>query len=225
MPADDRFVEILERPRRRWRWWQITLVALSACVVLGGLTAGGVIWHFSQDLPSLDSLQNYQPSLVTTVYSDNHQPIGQFFIERRILTPLGDMPKSLTQAVIATEDARFFEHPGLDYVGILRAAWTNIRHGGKKVEGASTITQQLARSLFLSSERADSGLQDGSGPHEGTDPGNLSESDLLRTGSLRRGVGRPDVFRERYFPADPRGVRVPCGTAEIAEPVFALHGL
>ena len=154
MPADDRFVEILERPRRRWRGWQITLVVLAVCLVLGGIAAGAVIWHFSQDLPSLDILQNYQPSLITTVYSEDRQPIGQFFIERRILTPLSDMPKSLTQAVIATEDARFFEHPGLDYVGILRAAWTNVRHGGKKVEGASTITQQLARSLFLSSERS-----------------------------------------------------------------------
>ena len=92
--------------------------------------------------------------MVTTVYSDDRRPVGQFFIERRILTPLSEIPKTLTQAVIATEDARFFEHPGLDYVGMLRAAWTNIRHGGKKVEGASTITQQLARSLFLSSERS-----------------------------------------------------------------------
>jgi len=154
MPADDRFVEILERPRRQWRWWHITLLGLVVCLVLGTITVGAVVWHFSRELPSLDTLQNYQPSLVTTVYSEDRQPIGQFFIERRILTPLSDMPKSLTQAVVATEDARFFEHPGLDYVGILRAAWTNIRHGGKKVEGASTITQQLARSLFLSSERS-----------------------------------------------------------------------
>jgi len=99
-------------------------------------------------------LQNYQPSLVTQVYSSDQQLIGQFFIERRIMTPLADIPKMLTQAVIATEDARFFEHPGLDYIGILRAAWTNVRHGGRKLEGASTITQQLARSLFLSSERS-----------------------------------------------------------------------
>jgi penicillin-binding protein 1A len=118
------------------------------------MTVTGVIWYFSRDLPSFELFQNYQPSLVTTVYSDDRQPIGQFFIERRILTPLADIPKGLTQAVIATEDARFFEHPGLDYVGMLRAAWTNIRHGGRKVEGASTITQQLVRSLFLSSERS-----------------------------------------------------------------------
>jgi penicillin-binding protein 1A len=130
------------------------LIGLVAVGIVGATTAVGVVWHFAQDLPSLDLLQNYQPSLVTNVYGDDGQSIGQFFIERRILTPLAEIPKTLTQAVIATEDARFFEHPGLDYIGMLRAAWTNIRHGGRKVEGASTITQQLARSLFLSSERS-----------------------------------------------------------------------
>jgi len=159
MSGDDRFIEIQRRPNRNWRfwewrWWQIALVGFAVCAIVGATTVTGVIWYFSRDLPSLEQLQNYQPSLVTTVYSDDRQPVGQFFIERRILTPLADIPKALTQAVIATEDARFFEHPGLDYIGMLRAAWTNIRHGGKKVEGASTITQQLARSLFLSSERS-----------------------------------------------------------------------
>lgn len=155
MPRDDRFVEMINtRPRSRLRRWHIVLIGLVAVGIVGATTAVGVVWHFAQDLPSLDLLQNYQPSLVTNVYSDDGQPIGQFFIERRILTPLAEIPKTLTQAVIATEDARFFEHPGLDYIGMLRAAWTNIRHGGRKVEGASTITQQLARSLFLSSERS-----------------------------------------------------------------------
>ncbi len=154
MPGDDRFVEIQQSPRRRWRWWQITLLTLGALGIVGVTAVAGVIWHLAQDLPPLDLLQGYQPSLVTTVYADDRQPIGQFFIERRTLTPLENIPKTLTQAVIATEDVRFFEHPGLDYIGILRAAWTNIRHGGKKVEGASTITQQLARSLFLSAERS-----------------------------------------------------------------------
>jgi penicillin-binding protein 1A len=100
----------------------------------------------------LDQLGSYQPSLVTQVYSSDQQLIGQFFIERRILTPIADIPEGLRRAVVAVEDVRFFEHPGLDYIGMLRAAWTNVRRGGK-VEGASTITQQLARSLFLSSER------------------------------------------------------------------------
>ncbi len=151
IPDSDLFDD--EPGRRRWRWWVIALVVVGAGTVLGGGMAAGAIWYFSQDLPPLDLLQNYQPSLVTRVYSDDRQVIGQFFIERRLLTPIAQIPKSLTNAVVAVEDARFFEHPGLDVIGILRAAWTNLRHGGRKVEGASTITQQLARSLFLSSER------------------------------------------------------------------------
>src|SRR4026207_614504 len=139
-------------PRRPWRWWHISLLVLGAAILLGGLTAGGLLWHFSKDLPALEQLGTYQPSLVTQVYSIDQKLIGQFFIERRILTPVADIPERLRRAVIAVEDVRFFEHPGLDYIGMLRAAWTNVRRGGK-VEGASTITQQLARSLFLSSER------------------------------------------------------------------------
>lgn len=139
-------------PRRPWRWWQISLLALGGTVLIGGLAVGGMILYLSKDLPALDQLGTYQPSLVTQVYSSDQQLIGQFFIERRILTPVAEIPQSLRRAVVAVEDVRFFEHPGLDYIGMLRAAWTNVRRGGK-VEGASTITQQLARSLFLSSER------------------------------------------------------------------------
>ncbi len=157
MTTIDRPVQLADMPRqppprRPWRWWQITLIVVAALGILGVLTVGGILWHYAQDLPDLNQLQNYQPSLVTQVYSSDQQLIGQFFMERRILTPLPEIPERLRQAVIAVEDVRFFEHPGLDYIGMLRAAWTNIRRGGK-VEGASTITQQLARSLFLSSER------------------------------------------------------------------------
>ena len=139
-------------PRKPWRWWQILFLGLGALVLMGGLTAGGLLWHFSKDLPALDQLGTYQPSLVTQVYSADQKLIGQFFIERRTLTAVANIPERLRRAVIAVEDVRFFEHPGLDYIGMLRAAWTNVRRGSK-VEGASTITQQLARSLFLSSER------------------------------------------------------------------------
>ncbi|GKS59829.1 penicillin-binding protein 1A [Nitrospira sp.] len=128
------------------------MLAGLGCAVLGASAAVGTLWYFAQDLPALDMLETYQPSQVTRVYSDDRQLIGQFFIERRIVTPLVEMPKNLINAVIAVEDARFFEHPGLDFVGIARAAVTNLRRRGR-VEGASTITQQLARSLFLSSER------------------------------------------------------------------------
>ncbi len=124
-------------------------------LIMGGLTFGGtaaVAWYMATGLPSLGGLRDYQPSLITKVEADNRQVIGQFYVERRILTPLHEIPQYLIDAVIAVEDARFYEHPGLDVWGILRAAWTNFKRGGK-VQGASTITQQLARSLFLTPER------------------------------------------------------------------------
>jgi len=151
MPLSDRFIEI--RPRVRvWTRWQILLVVgLSAATLISG-GAVGAVWYISQDLPSLDLLQGHQPSQTTRVYADDRRLIGQFYVERRTLIPIADVPQVLIHAVIAVEDARFFEHPGLDVIGIVRAMWTNLRRGGK-VEGASTITQQLARSLFLSPER------------------------------------------------------------------------
>ena len=112
----------------------------------------GVLWVATRDLPTFDSFQDYQPSLVSRVYADNGEIIGQFFIERRLYTPIDQIPKDLTQAVIAVEDTRFLEHPGLDIIGIGRAAWTNLKKGGR-FQGASTITQQLARALFLTPER------------------------------------------------------------------------
>jgi len=117
---------------------------------MGGAIA--LAWYAATGLPSLSVLHEYQPSLISKVYADNGQVMGQFYVERRILAPLAEVPQHLINAVIAVEDTRFFEHPGLDIWGIFRAAWTNLKRGGK-FEGASTITQQLARTLFLSPER------------------------------------------------------------------------
>ena len=109
-------------------------------------------WYMATGLPSLERLLDYQPSLITRVQADNRQVIGQFYVERRILTPLREVPQHLIDAVIAVEDTRFFDHPGLDIWSILRAAWTNFKHGGT-IQGASTITQQLTRTLFLTPKR------------------------------------------------------------------------
>ena len=136
---------------RRLTTYPLPLLALIVSgLIIGG--AGAVAWYAATGLPSLARLQDYQPSLITKVYGDTRQVMGQFYVERRILTPFSEVPQQLINAVIAVEDTRFFDHPGLDFWGILRAAWTNVKHGGK-IEGASTITQQLARSLFLSPER------------------------------------------------------------------------
>jgi len=132
-------------------WKSFFIIALSAVAIGAGVLAG-TVWYLFQDLPSITGLHEYQPSLVTRVYSADKQVIGQFFVERRILVPLQEIPKPLVNAVIATEDSRFFEHRGVDFVGIARAVLTNLVSGRIR-QGASTITQQLARSLFLSPKR------------------------------------------------------------------------
>jgi penicillin-binding protein 1A len=106
-----------------------------------------------RDLPDIDLLRSFQPSIVTTVYDDRDEPIGEFFVERRVLVALEEVPLELLQALQAVEDVRFREHPGFDPIGIARALVNNLR-AGRVVEGASTITQQLTRNLFLSSERS-----------------------------------------------------------------------
>ncbi|HEY3196719.1 MAG TPA: PBP1A family penicillin-binding protein [Nitrospirales bacterium] len=127
-------------------------IATVVVVAVSGVAVAGTVWYLLRDLPSISGLHEYQPSLVTRVYSADKQVIGQFFVERRILVPIEKIPKALVNAVIATEDSRFFEHRGIDFVGIGRAMLTNILSGRIR-QGASTITQQLARSLFLSPHR------------------------------------------------------------------------
>ncbi|MDP3038675.1 MAG: transglycosylase domain-containing protein, partial [Deltaproteobacteria bacterium] len=105
------------------------------------------------DLPRLTTLKDYQPYIISEVYSDDEVLIGEFFIERRLIVPLSQMPKLLIKAFVAAEDARFFEHQGLDYWRILGAAFRNIE-ALEVVQGGSTITQQIAKSFFLTPERS-----------------------------------------------------------------------
>ncbi|MEE8574788.1 MAG: transglycosylase domain-containing protein, partial [Thermodesulfobacteriota bacterium] len=106
----------------------------------------------TKELPSVDTLLDYAPSLTTRVYSADEKMIGEFYIERRTVVPLTQMPKHLILAILAAEDAKFFKHSGLDYTGIVRAMYKNIQ-AGRTVQGASTITQQVAKSFFLTPER------------------------------------------------------------------------
>jgi penicillin-binding protein 1A len=113
-----------------------------------------VYQEIERELPDLEKLTDYRPALTSTVYDRKGRPIGEFFEERRRLEPVGKIPKLVVQAFVAGEDETFFEHTGLDYMAILRAAWVNLRAGGKVKQGGSTITQQVAKSLLLSSERS-----------------------------------------------------------------------
>lgn len=128
------------------RWIAPLLVAL----LVGALT--GVAVAAAIHMPRVDALADYTPSLVTQLYARDGSVFATFARERRVMLKEGQIPPVLQQAVLASEDSNFFHHGGIDALGIARAALADLR-AGKVVEGASTITMQLSRTLFLSRER------------------------------------------------------------------------
>ena len=104
------------------------------------------------NLPDISDLSDYRPKLPMRVYSADGVVIGEFGEERRSLTPIKDIPKVMKDAVLAIEDARFFSHGGVDYLGVVRAGLANV--GRSKSQGASTITMQVARNVYLSAEKS-----------------------------------------------------------------------
>ncbi|PKO26066.1 MAG: penicillin-binding protein [Betaproteobacteria bacterium HGW-Betaproteobacteria-8] len=134
------------------KWWQFLIVLpLVLGLVLAAL-AGLAATLIYPTLPSLEALTDYRPKVPLRVYSADGHLIGEFGEERRAFIRIQDVPQSLKQAILAAEDERFYEHGGIDTIGIARAAVANIIAGGFK-EGASTITMQVARNFFLSSEK------------------------------------------------------------------------
>jgi penicillin-binding protein 1A len=109
--------------------------------------------YFAHGLPSIETLKNYKPSTITKFFSEDGEIISEFFLERREVFSLDRIPNHLIQAFISGEDTRFFHHKGLDYIAILRALLKNI-FSGEVVQGGSTITQQVVKSLLLSPERS-----------------------------------------------------------------------
>ncbi|PKO34049.1 MAG: penicillin-binding protein [Betaproteobacteria bacterium HGW-Betaproteobacteria-7] len=103
-------------------------------------------------LPSLEALTDYRPKVPLRIYTADGHLIGEFGEERRAVVAIGDVPVLMKHAILAAEDDRFYEHGGVDYMGILRAAGANVLGGGKR-QGASTITQQVARNFFLTGEK------------------------------------------------------------------------
>jgi penicillin-binding protein 1A len=128
-----------------WSWFLVILPLALIC-------SGGYV-ALTTEMPDISTLKNYRPPVVTTVYADDDRKIAEFYEQRRFVVPLSRMPRRLIQAFVAAEDARFFDHEGVDLFGILRAAFKNLE-AGEVVQGASTITQQVARSFFLSAERS-----------------------------------------------------------------------
>jgi penicillin-binding protein 1A len=130
----------------------LTFVLLSFLAVLIGSSVGFVLYS-AWDLPEVQALEHFKPSITTRVFSDSNQLLAEFFVENRTPVQLADVPDVLVKALIATEDTRFYSHSGLDYRGIARALVRNVR-AGKVLEGGSTLTQQLAKVLFLTPERS-----------------------------------------------------------------------
>ena len=137
------------------RWtlkWALGGLALASAGLLAGLMVIAISMAVAfPNLPDISDLSDYRPKLPLRVYSAEGSLIGEFGEERRQLTPIKEIPKVMKDAVLAIEDARFYEHGGVDYKGILRAALANL--GRFKSQGASTITMQVARNVYLSSEK------------------------------------------------------------------------
>lgn len=134
------------------KWWQFLILA---GLILGLVTTalvGLAATLIYPELPSLEALTDYKPKVPMRVYSEDGHLIGEFGEERRAFITIENTPKSLKNAILSAEDERFYQHGGVDTLGILRAAVSNVTHGSFK-EGASTITMQVARNFFLSSEK------------------------------------------------------------------------
>ena len=134
------------------RFIAFPLAVLAGLLVAGVLAVGLVVVLAYPQLPSLEALTAYQPKIPLRIYTAEGILIGEFGEERRSVISIAEVPQQLKNAVIAAEDERFYEHPGIDYVGVMRAAWANLVAGGRR-QGASTITMQVARNFFLSSEK------------------------------------------------------------------------
>jgi penicillin-binding protein 1A len=130
------------------------ILLLGGVLLTLGAAVGGFWFYatFLRNLPDLQSVDDFRPALASTVLDRDGLPIGEFYNERRYIAPLDQIPEHTRLAFVAAEDQNFFEHAGIDYSAIVRAAWVDLR-AGKIKEGASTITMQLVKQLLLSPER------------------------------------------------------------------------
>ena len=143
--APERPSEPSLRGTRLVRW--LVLLFLFVLSVAGGSLTGLLI-AYQNDLPQIETLEDYKPSIISKIYSDEGNVIAEFAVERRVVIPFEEIPQYLKDALVATEDKHFYRHPGIDPTGIARAAYVNLVQG-RRGQGGSTITQQLSRLLFL----------------------------------------------------------------------------
>jgi len=129
---------------------------LSILVLIGFIMVGiaaAIVYNYSKDLPDVGKIAQFEPSESSHIYAADNSLIGVLYKENRTWVNIKDIPRKMQEAIIATEDSRFYTHGGIDPRGILRALFENVRGGGLS-QGASTITQQLARNIFLGQQRS-----------------------------------------------------------------------
>ncbi len=136
------------------RWLAIIIVTLVLLTLLGAGAVLGGLWHYGRGLPDYQQLATYQPPVMTRVHAGDGSLITEYATEIRAFVPIGAIPKRVIKAFLAAEDKNFYSHPGVDVMGILRAAITNLRRlgGDRRPVGASTITQQVAKNFLLTNE-------------------------------------------------------------------------
>lgn len=136
----------------------ITLLVSTALllVILGFAAVLGAFWHFGRDLPDYQQLAHYEPPITTRVYAGDGRLVAEYAVEKRTYVPLDVVPDRVKNAFLAAEDKHFYEHPGVDFQGVARAIVTNLaskaKGQDKRPEGASTITQQVAKNFLLTNE-------------------------------------------------------------------------
>lgn len=128
-----------------------TLITMSTIVC--GLSLGGIFWVYGRDLPSHEFLAQYKPPTISRIYSAEGKIIDEFAKERRLFTPANQIPDLIKNAFISAEDKNFYEHPGYDMRGILAALVDAVQSRGKRIRGASTITQQVMKNFLLDRSR------------------------------------------------------------------------
>ncbi len=129
-------------------------ILLASFILLLGILIISILWTYSNDLPDYKFLKNYKPPVSSKVYSGNGELVADFSKEKRVFVPYNSIPKNVINAFLSAEDKNFFSHPGVDAKGVLRAIINNISNllSSKRLEGASTITQQVAKNFLLTNE-------------------------------------------------------------------------
>ena len=136
------------------KFFRNILILITSFILLSAISIISVLWTYSNDLPDYKFLKSYKPPVSSKVYSGNGDLVADFSQEKRVFVPFNSIPKNVINAFLSAEDKNFFKHPGVDAKGVIRAVINNISNilSSKRLEGASTITQQVAKNFLLTNE-------------------------------------------------------------------------